>query len=210
MMKKFTFFILLLALSFNFSCSKDNLNDNSESNETFNFTVTENTVNNLFSRATADDSCTIVELIAGQNMIAGTVEVTDINSEYIEIKFITNEDWNIDLTHLSLGNCDDQWVPTTGSGNPKVGKFEHTEPHSIGINEVVYQIGIEHLDLDLNTEETVGNYCFAAHAEVSSASGGGGETAWGKGTGFDGNNWAMYVEANVSDCDVDDTPSGNK
>ena len=210
MMKKFTFFILLLALSFNFSCSKDNLNDNSESNETFNFTVTENTVNNLFSRATADDSCTIVELIAGQNMIAGTVEVTDINSEYIEIKFITNEDWNIDLTHLSLGNCDDQWVPTTGSGNPKVGKFEHTEPHSIGINEVVYQIGIENLDLDLNTEETVGNYCFAAHAEVSSASSGGGETAWGKGTGFDGNNWAMYVEANVSDCDVDDTPSGNK
>ncbi|NNK83325.1 MAG: hypothetical protein HKO92_09390 [Flavobacteriaceae bacterium] len=158
-------------------------------------------------RASADVPCTEVDLIAGQNMVAGSVSV-DINDEYIIIKYTTNSDWNIDLTHLSLGNCTDQWVPTTGSGNPKVGKYEHTEPHSIGINEVVYQIGREHVEEDAETLK----YCFAAHAEVSSVSGGGGETGWAEGTGFEGNSWAMYVEAYVSDCDIDgdETSSGNK
>ncbi|NNK83192.1 MAG: hypothetical protein HKO92_08705, partial [Flavobacteriaceae bacterium] len=199
MMKKFTFFILLVTASFIFSCSNDNLDDNSQSNENLNFTVTESSNNFQLMRASADVPCTEVDLIAGQNMVAGNV-TSEIIGDYIEIKFITNEGWNIDLTHLSLGNCDDQWVPTTGSGNPKVGKFEHTEPHSIGINEVVYQIGIEHLDLDLNTTpETDGKYCFAAHAEVSSTTGGGGETAWAEDfiddektvrRTFDGNSWA--------------------
>ena len=45
-------------------------------------------------------------------------------------------------------------------------------------------------------------YCFAAHAEVTGPTGG--ETAWAEGTGFDGNNWAMYVEAELSDCNVED------
>ena len=210
---------MILSVSIIFSCSTEKLDDNSQINEIPNFSVTENTINFQLRKATAEDPCVSKTLIAGQNMDAGTVEVTDINSEYIEITIKTNEDWNIDLTHLSLGNCNDQWAPTTGSGNPKVGKFEHTEPHSIGINEVVYQISKDHLDLELNTSDTEGQYCFAAHAEVTSVSGGGGETAWAEDfvdeeetirRTFDGNNWAMYAEANLSDCDIDDdntTPS---
>ena len=62
-------------------------------------------------------------------------------------------------------------------------------------------------------------YCFAAHAEVSSSNGG--ETAWAGQIGgqnsednseeeytvmdFDGNSWAMYIQASQTSCDVVDT-----
>ena len=194
MMKKFTSLFLLFTASILLSCNTENLEENTLTNEIPNFTVTENT-NNFQLRST---SCVTADLIAGQNMIAGSVTV-DFSDTDIIITYTTNSDWIIDLTHLSLGDCEDKWVPTTGSGNPKVGKFEHTEPHIIGTNEVVYEIS-----LDLLETNAEGNYCFAAHAEVSSVSGGGGETAWADGADFDGNNWAMYVEAELGVCDSDD------
>ena len=134
-------------------------------------------------------------LIAGQNMVAGTVSV-DSDGQTLTITYTTNSDWTIDATHLSIGNCDEQWVPTTGSGNPKVGKFEHSASHPDGTTTVTY-----YLDQSVLNE----NYCFAAHAEVSGPSN---ETAWAEGLDFDGNSWAMYVEAFLSDCDLDDNSGG--
>ena len=209
-MKKFTFLFLLFAAASIYSCNTENLDDNSQINEIPNFSVTENTTNFQLRKANAEDPCVTKTLIAGQNMEAGTVTV-NMDDENIIITYSTNpdSDWTIDLTHLSLGDCSDQWVPTTGSGNPKVGKFEHTEPHSVGTNEVIYQISLDLLDTDAD-----GYYCFAAHAEVSSVSGGG-ETAWAEDfvdpeetirRTYDGNNWAMYAKANLSDCDLDAPP----
>ncbi len=107
------------------------------------------------------------------------------------------KDGAIDLTHLSIGDCE-QSIPTTGSGNPKVGKFEHTEPHSADTNKVIYMIDLEAMIAEHDIEDL---YCFAAHAEVTGPDSE--ETAWAEGTGFDGNNWAMYVEALLSECDVE-------
>ena len=140
-----------------------------------------------------EEYCVSVNLIAGQNYIAGTVNVSRDGDDLV-ITYATNEDWTIDATHLSIGNCNDQTIPTTNSGNPKVGRFEHSTSHNTPVNEVVYV-------LDASVLEE--NYCFAAHAEVSGPSGG--ETAWAEGVGFDGNNWAMFVEALLSDC-----PSGEE
>lgn len=93
---------------------------------------------------------------------------------------------------MSIGNCDEQWVPTTGSGNPKIGQFEHSTENSEGVNEV-----INYISKDALKEE----YCFAAYVELNGPNGQ--ETGWAEGTGFDGNNWAMYVEALLSDCVAD-------
>lgn len=190
-MKQITYLLSALFLVVFASCETENIIESSQSLKNPNFRVTDATVDNTANRASLDEPCMTVNLIAGQNHIAGVVTV-DTDGENLIITYSTNDDWTIDLTHLSIGNCDEQWVPTTGSGNPKVGHFEHTEPHSTGTNEVVYMISLE----ALNNE-----YCFAAHAEVDGPTGG--ETAWAEGTDFDGNNWAMYVEALLSDCEVD-------
>ncbi len=111
----------------------------------------------------------------------------------------TNEsDWTIDLTHLSIGDCD-QSIPTTGSGNPKVGRFEHTEPHTEDTNNVVYMVDLDALIAEHELEDV---YCFAAHAEVTGPDSE--ETAWAEGTGFEGNNWAMFVQTSLSECGDDD------
>ena len=197
-MKKLTILISMLFIALILSCTTENIEENQVSIDP-DFRVTEASIkgsDNLLSRE-SDDACKTYDLIAGQNYVAGTVSV-DKDDVDIIITYTTNEDWIIDLTHLSIGNCDEQWVPTTGSGNPKVGKFEHTEPHSMGTNEVVYRINLEALALQED-------YCFAAHAEVQGPSGG--ETAWADGTPFvDSKSWAMFVEASLLDCEIEGTP----
>lgn len=129
-----------------------------------------------------------ITLKAGQHHDAGTVVVTT-DGENLIITYVTNGDWIIGATHMSIGDCLEQTIPQTGSGNPKVGHFEHSSEHPDGTNEVVYLIS-----LDVVSE----NMCFAAHAEVTGPTGG--ETAWAEGIEFDGNSWAMYVQMDLSEC----------
>ncbi|WP_460220574.1 hypothetical protein [Psychroserpens sp. MEBiC05023] len=145
----------------------------------------------------ADDPCYTTTLFAGQHNDAGIVTV-DIDGDNLIVTFSSNGDWTIELTHLALGNCDEDWVPLTGSGNPQIGQFEYTEPFSITPYEVVYVLSLEDLDLDEN-------FCFAAHAEVDGPTGG--ETAWAEGTQFDGNSWAMFSE--VTECEEEDDDGEN-
>lgn len=152
---------------------------------------------NIDTTATTDEPCFTTTLIAGQHHEAGIVTV-DIDGDHLIITFASNGDWTIDLTHLALGNCNEDWVPLTGSGNPQIGQFEFTEPFSITPYEVVYMLSIEDLGLDES-------FCFAAHAEVDGPTGG--ETAWAQGTEFDGNSWAMFSE--VTECEEDDDDGGN-
>jgi len=178
-----TFFMACLVLT----CSNENsLESGSIEIKDPNFRVTENVVEN--SSSTLNEQCITVNLIAGQHHIAGTVSVNN-DGENLVITYSSNSDWTIGLTHLSIGNCDELLEQTTGSGNPQIGHFEHSEEHSDGTNEVVYMISLDALDE---------YYCFAAHAEVYGPSGE--ETAWAEGSEFEGNSWAMYVESQLSDC----------
>ncbi len=199
-MKKLPFLIALLSVFLFLNCSSEKV-DNTDYQEIKapNFRVSESTVkNNSAARTSYDEPCfPPVDLIAGQNHIAGTVSV-DSDGENLIITYSTNEGWTIDLTHLSIGDCT-QSIPTTGSGNPKVGKFEHTEPHSADTNNVIYMIDLNAM---IDEHEIDDLYCFAAHAEVTGPTGE--ETAWAQGIEFEGNSWAMYVETYLSYCDVDD------
>ena len=146
-----------------------------------------------------DEACFTTELIAGQHYSAGTISIYVEDGNLI-IVYATNEDWTLGTTHLQVGNCEGSWVPLTRAGNPKVGKFEYTEPYSEDDHEVVYVIPLEDIDAD-------GEFCFAAHAEVQGPSGG--ETAWGKGAEFDGKSWAMYFKTDLTECIDNDDPSDN-
>jgi len=183
-MKKFTLALFGLIAIILSGCEIESLDNNTfeEQNSKDNNEVNVD-VENL------DEECITVNLIAGQHHIAGNVSVYK-DDENLIIIYTTNDDWTIDLTHLSVGNCDEDWVPLTGSGNPKIGQFEYTEPYSVTDNEVIYIIPLENLN---------DAYCFAAHAEVQGTTGG--ETAWAEGPAFEGNSWAMFVEGLLSNCD---------
>ena len=137
------------------------------------------------------EPCIVTNLIAGQNIVVGTVSVYH-DPTHIIIRYETFEEWRIEATHLSVGNDGENSFPTTGSGNPKIGKFEYSSDHKLLVNSFDYFISKDEL------EEI---YYFAAHAVVENIDGGK-ETAWGEGENFSGSNWSMYVEARLSACDA--------
>ncbi len=141
---------------------------------------------------TSDEHCHTVNLIAGQHHEIGTVTI-DIEGDNLIVTYITNGDWVLDATHLHITNCEEDGFPTTGSNNPKIGHFDYTSVHEDGTTQVTYTIDIG---------EITGELCFAALAEVDGPSE---ETAWAEGNDFGGNSWAMYFEADLTDCDDDDT-----
>ena len=143
------------------------------------------------------EHCVYTPLIAGQHHTAGSVTIDLVGNNLI-VTYSTNGEWTIGTTHLSLGVCNDDWVPITGSGNPQIGHFEFTEPFSESPHEVVYVIPIT---------EIGDNYCFAAHAEVEGPDGG--ETAWAEGAEFSGNSWAMFSAFNLSNCNSSDDGDEN-
>ena len=200
-MKKLPIPIVFLLPFLFLTCNNENL----ESDEVLqskdpNFRVMESNVkHNFASRASYDEPCLTTNLIAGQDFEnpVGTVTIDSDGENIILIYDTSASGWTIELTHMSIGDCT-QSIPTTGSGNPKVGKFEHTEPHSADTNHVVYMIDLNALIAEHELEDV---YCFAAHAEVTGPDSE--ETAWAEGPGFSGNSWAMYVQANLSDCELD-------
>ncbi|TJY38148.1 hypothetical protein [Pontimicrobium aquaticum] len=192
-MKKPILLILMLSLFVLSGCDTELIsNEELTLADDPNFTVTEDIVTNENQNSTDNEVCLTTNLIAGQHHVAGTVSVKN-DGENLIITYITNGDWTIEATHLSIGGCDDGSIPTTESGNPKIGHFEYHSTHSDGVNVVTYTISLDAI-LD--------EFCFAAHAEVQGPTGG--ETAWAEGTEFPGNSWAMYVEASLLDCDDDD------
>ena len=146
------------------------------------------------SRFDNDSSCTSTPLIAGQHIDAGNVSF-DIYEDEIVISYETTGDWDISAVHFSISECGDELsFPATGSGNPKIGKFEYASDHEDGINSVKYYFNIEDMD-DV--------FCIAAHAVVENAEGDQ-ETAWAEGQDFGGRSWAMYASVDLSDCSADD------
>lgn len=188
-MKKFNLLTMLLFVCILMGCSQQEITKDQEFNErrgNIRIPPPETT-----SDQNTEDHCVYTHLIAGQHYVAGSVTV-DLVGDNLIITFSTNGDWTLGTTHLSIGNCDEDWVPLNGGGNPQIGQFEYTVPFSYSPHEVVYVIPIAGLD---------DNYCFAAHAEVQGPTGG--ETAWAEGAEFPGRSWAMFVESFLSDCPTD-------
>lgn len=210
--------LVLFSIIF-FGCETEQYEQESEQSY---FEVSEFIINHSTSSRVAlnnEASCFTLDLIAGRHMLAGSVSISKTDTDLI-LTYTMQPNWIIGVTHVSIGDCDEEWVPTTGSGNPKIGKFSHTEPHSQDVNKVVYQISLDVLP------ENKDQFCFAAHAEVYGPDGE--ETAWAgalddndddsdddSGGGvfrtsnfengynvvpFSGRSWAMYIEALQSFC----------
>jgi len=139
----------------------------------------------------AQEHCFEVDLLAGQFTDAGNITV-DIENGFLIVSYEAEGDWEIDATHLYVGDCDE--IPVNKKGNPKIGHFPYSDTHPDGTTLVSYSIDVNDLPNCL---------CIAAHAEVSIDVPGTpnqSETAWGEGSPFEGNSWAMFFEFCQTQC----------
>ncbi|WP_248724520.1 hypothetical protein [Seonamhaeicola sp. ML3] len=151
------------------------------------------TASDISTDDTSEEHCHTINLIAGQHYEIGTVTI-DVEGDILTVTYTTDGDWVLNATHLHITNCEEDDFPLTGANNPKIGHFEYASEHEDGTTQVIYTV---------NIGEITGELCFAAHAEVDGPSE---ETAWAEGEDFGGNSWAMYFEADLTDCDGDTPP----
>ena len=111
------------------------------------------------------DECgtpTVVTLLAGQTIDAGTVTIAndDIN---LYVTFSTTSPWLLSETHVHVGDSLED-IPQTKKGNPKVGRFDYQTEHDPVVNEFTYVIPLAGFDDVI---------VVAAHAVVVQFDGGG-------------------------------------
>lgn len=132
----------------------------------------------------------VVNLIAGQHINVGTVEVTN-NANTVSITYTTTGDWMISEAHLYAGT--QEGLPVNKKGNPQVGHFPIQGTFNPMVQTITYEVPLSELDA-----------CFiiAAHAVVVKVVDGhivDRQTAWGEGLPMvDKGNWAMYF--NYCEC----------
>jgi len=116
------------------------------------------------------------ELIAGQNIDAGTVTVyvNEAGTQFKVVYDTGDSGWLISETHL--------WVGEGAPAKAAPGKFPYKSVYSPAVSSAEYIVDIPEVSGD--------TVCFAAHAVVVNAASGKTETAWGNGVEF-ANNWAM-------------------
>ena len=163
---KTTIYTLLLAVSivslFS-SCQKESLKgapgvNTTNGSATREVSTTNNTGAIVVSVPTsASCSCptTTVSLIAGQNIDAGTVSVTN-DLDFIYVTYNTANGYVLTQTHLFVGDC--EAVPVNKKGNPVPGQFPYSNEHN-NATSFTYRIPVSAIGLD-----NCG--CIAAHAAV--------------------------------------------
>lgn len=139
---------------------------------------------------------TIVTLFAGQHIDTGTVTVRN-DSGNLYVTFTTQNGWKMVESHLAV-TTSLSLIPQTPKGNPKIGLFPFKRSYNPAVVSDEYVISLDQYGY---VEGTV--LYIAAHAALVKVINGvvvQSETGWGNGTGFPGNNWAMYFTYIVQAC----------
>lgn len=170
-------FILSICLS---SCIKEDSPQISSENKDANLVQRRTILTDCTPKNLEDEEELIIRLIAGQNMVAGTVTLEQNGSDYL-VCYNTNSDWLLTEIHLYVGDKDG--VPLNKQGQPIPGHFPINTTLATASNSACFDIS------DLEDD-----FCgvIVAHAVVSGKKGR--ETAWAEGCLFTNKNWSMYVD----------------
>ena len=189
-MKKYSLGLLFVAILTLISCTEDNSLVEQMELEANTPVMIEKSL--IVNATPMPETCSSANLIAGQNIDAGFIEVT-ADDDYVYVTYNTATGWYLDATHLYVGDCD--VIPTTTNGNPKIGHFPYKADHAPGTNAVTYTI---------NKADLASSFCMGAHAVVSKVDSNGNveqsETAWGEGFLFGGSSWAMLQQIETTGC----------
>jgi len=120
-----------------------------------------------------------INLIAGQNTVAGNVTVTN-DEENLYITYNTSDDWQINRTHLYVGKI----APTKSAP----GRFPYKHESLGGVVKDYYEIPLNEFEVNLGDVVYI-----AAHADL--VKGKKEEGGWAEGTEISpGKDWAMYFD----------------
>lgn len=133
-----------------------------------------------------------VELLAGQTIPVGYVEVTNSDTQITVAYVITEGGWYLVETHLHIADSI-TGIPINRKGNPVVGLFDYSHSYTYA-DKVTYDKFI--VDIPYSEDDC---FVIAAHASVVKMTEYGeiiqSETAWADGTRFtDQGNWGTYFE----------------
>ena len=103
-----------------------------------------------------------VDLIAGQNIIAGSVSVS-VNGNDLEITYNTIDGWELVETHLWVGESRTE-MPQTRKGNPKIGNFPYQSGDITGAT--TYSFSIPYTVLNFSCPGVDEAFFVAAHGVV--------------------------------------------
>ncbi|MDO1501964.1 hypothetical protein Q2T40_17660 [Winogradskyella maritima] len=191
-MKKLLFLLTVVAL-LSTACTSEPIILTEEASSEINYTTSaKNSKTSNDSDWSFDVPCVQIPLMAGQYHNAGSVNIYVVDGEIV-IAYESTGDWEISGVHMDISACDNLTFPVTGSGNPKIGKFQYKSEHPEGTDQVAFYF---------NENDLEDQFCVALHAVVNDGNGNE-ETAWGQGIDFGGNSWAMYASVDLSDCVVD-------
>ena len=158
----------------------------------------------------APKPCTSVCLVAGKNMLVGTVGAAMVGEDLLVTYNVTKPGVFLLEIHLDVFTSEAQLIADgkVKKGNAAPGQFAFKKSFSLGDQKQEYTVTVPKAYLDLKNPE--GKDCFfvATHAALSNN-----ETAWGglcsdtrTGTSvttarqFSGNNWGVYFQFCKSDC----------
>ncbi|GAA4973423.1 hypothetical protein [Algibacter aquimarinus] len=179
MRPQFTYLLRLFSLTVllfvSFSCETESLSDDIDSKSDSSKDNSE-----LLSDCATQYK---TDLYAGQHILVGEVSVITNGANYEITYKITNNNYCITSTHLSVVSSPNDF-PMGGGGNPKNGHFEYGDDNLSCVKDITYLV-----------PKSKGSY-IAAHAVVDYNDEGNSsqETAWASGCDFPGNNWATYFQ----------------
>lgn len=192
--------LLLLSFSLFFSCSNDELKEENPKSKLDRPVIKTTTEANTSARL--GSSYLVQPIFAGQNIDAGYVEISNDGINF-EVEYFATGDWKFSELHLYVGDLLE--APTTGSGNPIPGRFDHKVTFATPVKSYSFVISISSI--------TVTNGCVivAAHSKMKKYNSSGGviqqETGWAGQVPFSGANWAKYsnycLSTSVGDDDSD-------
>ncbi len=182
MKTKLFVFLTALSLTSLISCKKESLT----APQTKSATANSNASLKLAGRGYTANGCPIetVSLIAGQNIDAGTVTVSN-DADFIYVTYTTANGYLLQQTHLYVGNC--EAIPVNKQGNPVPGQFPYKTNHN-NCSTFTYQVPIAAIGLGKCG-------CIAAHAALVKLNAAGqvidSQTGWGSGDQINpaGGNW---------------------
>lgn len=103
-----------------------------------------NELSNTSSQLLESRAAETFALYGGQDIEAGTVTLETTDTDLI-VTYQTTDGWQLGTTHLYVGS--EEGLPTTGSGNPKIGHFPYAQ--EVELNDEGYPV--ESLDMVVYT-----------------------------------------------------------
>jgi hypothetical protein len=159
--------------------------------------------------AAAEEGDGTVDLIAGQHMDVGEIQVRNDDGWLYVTYRVDVEGWCLTETHLHVATSLEE-IPQSGSqkkgkgrgngssgGNPIPGQFDYQAVHDPCVLEYEYQVPLDSLEPPEGESEYDSELYIATHAVVVSGDSfeSGGETAWGEGERFvEKGGWGMYFK----------------